>query len=145
MEKLGTESEKTFECENCEITFPEKESLQKHQDQICQKYKCDKCESTFPISELLEQHALVHSKDNTPLGISRRLEQQIMEKMAIIKCGICDKRFSNSVFVAHHQNKPGKCLTLKCDQCKKAFVTKTQLESHKMMCPEEIKKIFHVL
>ena len=134
MEKLGTESEKIFECEDCEVTFSEKQSLQKHQDEVCQKYKCDKCESTFPISELLEQHALVHSKDNTPLGISRRLWQGIKEKGAIIKCGICDKRFSNSVFVAHHQNKPGKCLTLKCDQCKKAFVTKTQLESHKMMC-----------
>ena len=132
MEKLGTESEKTFECENCEITFSEKESLQKHQDEVCQKYKCDKCESTFPIFEQLKQHDVVHS--NEPNNLRR--EMQKIRENATILCGICDKRFSNEVFVGLHQNKPGKCLTLKCDKCKKRFVTKTQLKSHKMMCPQ---------
>ena len=141
MENACTEDVKTFECEDCEITFSEKESLQKHKDEVCQKYKCDKCESAFPISELLEQHALVHS--NEPNNLRR--EMQKIRENAIILCGICDKRFTNEVFVGIHQNKPGKCLPFKCDPCKKSFVTKTELESHKMMCPEEIKKIFHVL
>ena len=128
MEKLGTESEKIFECEDCEVTFSEKQSLQKHQDEVCQKYKCDKCDSAFPISELLEQHDVVHSNELNNL----RSEKQKCLERAIKKCGICYKRFSNEFFVENHQNKPGKCLPCKCDQCKKPFVTKTQLESHKM-------------
>ena len=93
MKKACPEGEKTFECENCEITFSEKESLQKHQDEVCQKYKCDKCESTFPIFELLEQHDVVHS--NEPNNLRR--EMQKIRENAIILCGICDKRFTNEV------------------------------------------------
>ena len=122
-----------FECLDCEETFTAKEFFKKHQNEVCQKYKCNQCDSAFPIFKLLEDHALVHSTDPTAVGKCLRLKQQSIE-FAIIKCGICDKRFSNVVFVGNHQNKPGKCLTFKCDQCRKPFVTKTQLESHKMVC-----------
>ena len=99
MEKLGTESVKTFECENCEITFTEKESLQKHQDEFCKKYKCDKCESAFPLPELLEKHAIVHGKH----GIERYV--QIFNENATYKCLECGKGFKEEFFVFIHYKK----------------------------------------
>ena len=107
MEKLGTEGEKTFECENCEITFSEKESLQKHQDEVCQKYKCDKCEtdfpsrlSSFPLLELLEKHAIIHGNDEYQKAI-----QILCEYSAGYKCIKCGKGFKQAVFVSNHYQK----------------------------------------
>ena len=118
-----------FECLDCEETFTAKEFLQKHQNEVCQKYKCNQCESTFPIFKLLEEHALVHSKDTSAIGTLKRLKQELMEKAAIYNCLICDKQFSLIEFLINHQKK--KCLKFQCNQCKKPFVSQTQLESHK--------------
>jgi hypothetical protein len=132
-----------FECKLCQQKFNEKLALQSHMknDHQINRFhqpekavlkrvrrgkavKCSHCDQIFSTKTLLDQHISI-------------------EKLAIVPCTMCDKRYTDKfslrrhILYVHNKEKRERV----CNICKKRFVDECQLKRHSRHVHEKIKTV----
>ncbi|CAH2065000.1 unnamed protein product, partial [Iphiclides podalirius] len=111
------QAEATFECNECQIVFTKKTTLDIHcqkRHQLKSKSKCDSCAITFKSRYCLRRHL--------------KLKQMMAEN----SCLKCQKKFTNKELLAKHvlNKHTFKNATFQCDHCSLKFKAKKSLQTH---------------
>jgi len=140
--------------ENCESTFANKYSLEKHVKRFheTKQYNCDKCDKSFHKHHLLRNHQREHSGGN-PLECSVcdksfqwPFELKRHERSHKIKrCDLCEDVFEKWSDLTLHKSfaHVGKQeAPVNCDVCNKEFKLMCHLQQHKKI-HSETREVFH--
>ena len=103
-----------YACELCDFTSSTKGNFTTHMRVHTGEnpYKCDKCPEVFPQATQLHIHKRVHKSGNK------------------CYCRFCGLYFDNiSEYLTHKQRHEVE--NIKCDECKKSFISEEKLENHK--------------
>ena len=85
-----------------------------HQKTQQQRYQCSQCDKCFETSKLLRKHFLSHTTDEFPY-----------------KCGICGEGFMDLLARKGHNKEHKAGRQFKCSDCRRSFIVKTTLQSHR--------------
>ncbi|KAJ0176255.1 hypothetical protein K1T71_008429 [Dendrolimus kikuchii] len=111
--------EETFQCPDCELSFPKRRSLAMHKKKHKSNknagknvFVCDVCDKSFALKNLLRRHMKLHSN------------------VRPFKCKKCPKRYSRQDQLREHMNKHDGNKTNVCSYCNKAFSQVSGLKEH---------------
>lgn len=116
---LHVDANQRHPCTECGRTFSTRSYLIVHRRDIhAAEFKCDVCDKIFKVKSHRNKH--------------RRKHEITVQQYA---CEHCDRKYcSKSVLLAHlhgvHLN--GAPFRFKCDKCKKSYLFKSQLNSHRL-------------
>ena len=105
-------------------------------------FPCQICDKKFQSNYHLSRHARVHTgakpficeicgHSSTQIGHLRSHIRIVHEKVKVIECEMCPKRFATNQDLSIHMNKHTGAKPYKCDQCPKEFAAPSNLRSHK--------------
>ena len=127
--KNQSKRRKSQKCDQCENSFFDRKTLERHMNTIHitnTNYKCEKCFRVFNRRDNLLRHCQTHMlKGENCLKVFLSMKE---------KCILCYKLFSTKAimrrhFKTVHKSKEG---NLQCEVCPKVFNRKDNLERHKM-------------
>ena len=102
-----------FACDECDLSFDQKESLAMHLKECNkQNFKCDECSLSFYQKDMLLKHIKTH-------------------KEKLYSCPDCDKSFLSKIHYENHISSHKTIDQFKCDSCDKVFKTKKGLSIHR--------------
>ena len=112
-------SEQPLLCKKCEMTFPDRYNLRKHQKNHDFKYlQCSICSYSCSNKRRLWEHSLIHNN------------------VKPFECDLCNNQFRTKQLIKRHQyvhhnpayKNPNR--ENKCSQCERSFDRKMRLENH---------------
>ncbi|KAK6186965.1 hypothetical protein SNE40_006220 [Patella caerulea] len=144
--KEMTLTSKKYQCELCNVIFPQKKMLDKHKNlhkEIKKTFPCKVCKESFSDIISLLKHSQIHSNKkncngrsesfNDTASLKANRKTHIGEKP--FKCDVCNKSFFNVTRLKFHSRSHMPKKVLKCDFCRKSFKNlmnfKYHLPSHK--------------
>ena len=144
----------SYICDTCGVTFHEKKQLMKHyynchaKSNLVGAYSCEKCDKSFKYKSKLEEHAGVHLEQKyschtcgTKFKNQRHLN--VHKKSHLLDgdakdhtCNICFKAFKTIFNLTRHLTIHSKSVNLDfyCNQCKRNFSRKDNLQKHVKKC-----------
>lgn len=110
---------RNFECDHCGKKFKSNRRLYVHK--FChkteEKFECEICNAKFKVKQYLKYHMKKHSTEKP------------------FQCELCQKRFKHKKTYLKHMNfgkhkTDGEVMTIECDFCDQAYITRDQLLDH---------------
>ncbi|KAK0179509.1 hypothetical protein PV327_005254 [Microctonus hyperodae] len=112
--KLEPGEIRVHSCDQCERTFPLRQSLQLHIERVHRdrNFKCTVCERMFFTKYDLQKHMSIHSEEKP------------------YSCTICNKTFTRANLLQRHEKIHREDLRFSCDHCDREFFSREELEKH---------------
>ena len=126
-------------CPVCGKEFRKIQNFKAHQraHTFGKEFQCDLCEQTFMQKDSLRQHKIYRCKNADTLKMQKKREENRQK----FSCEMCDKVYGDKRNLLNHIQiiHEGKTDNFVCDICSKSFSRRTSLVAHKMLHTGEFK------
>uniref|UniRef100_A0A182FBI6 Uncharacterized protein n=2 Tax=Anopheles albimanus TaxID=7167 RepID=A0A182FBI6_ANOAL len=141
----GTEKVDRYACDNCDNTFPELQTVLKHEETVhvseSRTYVCSACGKSFRQKNLLKRHQSTHTEGRphrctvceaafkTRSTLSKHTKVHDAEAKRF-PCTLCDLQFRYKAGLKQHLNVHAGLKPFECQYCEKRFSQRGNLKEH---------------
>ncbi|ETN59088.1 hypothetical protein AND_009321 [Anopheles darlingi] len=141
----GTEKVDQYACDNCDNTFPELQTVLKHEETVHvsenRTYVCSACGKSFRQKDLLKRHQSTHTegrphrctvceaafKTRSTLSKHTKLHDAEVKRFP---CTLCDLQFRYKAGLKQHLNVHAGVKPFQCQYCERRFSQRGNLKEH---------------